>query len=205
MLMLRTNLSTRPFYNERSVHLAAAIVALLVVAVAAWQGARIVRLSRYKTELRTSIARDRSEAGTRRQEAAQIRRGVDQKELTRVMTQAKEANTLIQQRTFSWTELFNRLEATLPEDVMLISIHPEFKDGVTAINLELQGRSSDANESFFDRLEQTGAFHNVEWSQLATTEEGLDRISARMVYTPVRPAAKPAAAVMNPRAPGGRR
>lgn len=203
--MLKTNLSTRPFYNERGVHAIAAIVALLVLALAAWQGVAIVRLSRYKTELRTSIARDRSEADTRRQEAAQIRRGVDQKALARVMAQAKDANTLIQQRTFSWTELFNRLEATLPEDVMLISIHPEFKDGVTVINLELQGRSSDANESFFDRLEQTGAFHNVEWSQLATTEEGLDRISARMVYTPVQPAAKPAGAHLPPPAPGGRR
>lgn len=203
--MLRTNLSTRPFYNERGVHVAAAIVALLVVALAAWQGDRIVRLSRYKTELNASIARDRAEANSRRSEAEQIRRGVDQKELARVMAEAKEANGLIQRRTFSWTELFNQLEATLPENVMLLSIRPDFKDRLTVVNLELQGRSSDDIESFFDRLEKTGAFHSVEWSQGEFTDEGLDRMTARMVYTPVQPATKPAGAVVKPAAPGGHR
>ena len=203
--MLRTNLSTRPFYNERGVHVLAGIVALLVLAVAAWQGLRIVRLSRYKTELNASIERDRSEAATRRSEADQTRRGVDPKELARVMGEAKEANALIQRRTFSWTELFNQLEATLPENVMLLSIQPDFKEGVTAINLELQGRSSDDIESFFDHLEKTGAFHSVEWSQGEFTDEGLDRMTARAVYTPVPSATKPATAVVKPAQPGGRR
>lgn len=202
--MLRTNLSTRPFYNERGVHVVAAVVALLVVALAAWQGARIVRLSRYKTELNRSISRDQTEASARRAEAEQIRRGVNQKELARVMGEAKEANSLIQRRTFSWTELFNQLEATLPENVMLTSIRPDFKDGVTVINLSLQGRSSDEIESFFDHLEKTGAFHNVEWSQGEFTEEGLDRMSATAVYTPIAPVAKPAAAVVKPAPAGGR-
>lgn len=190
--MLRTNLSTRPFYNERGVHVVAALVALLLLAVAAWQGVRIVRLSRYKTELNASIARDNTEAGARRTEADQIRRGVDQKDLARVMAEAKEANALIQRRTFSWTELFNQLESTLPENVMLTAIRPDFKEGVTVINLELQGRSSDDIEAFFDRLEKTGAFHNVEWSRGEFTDEGLDRMSAKAVYTPVAAATKPA-------------
>jgi Tfp pilus assembly protein PilN len=121
-----------------------------------------------------------------------------------VVAEARQANTLIEQRTFSWTELFNQLEATLPENVMLISVRPTFKDGLTVVNLELQGRSSDDNEAFFDRLESTGAFHNVEWSQVAVTSEGLDRMSARAVYTPAQPATKPANSVKPP-APGGRR
>ena len=60
--MLRTNLSTRPFYNERAVHAIAAAVALIVLAVTAWEVVRIVRLSKYKTELNTAIRRDRNQA-----------------------------------------------------------------------------------------------------------------------------------------------
>lgn len=201
--MLRTNLSTRPFYNERGVHAVAWIVALLVAALAGWQIVHIVQLSRYKTELNTSIARDRAEADRRRSEAEQIRRGVDQKDLARVIAQSKEANTLIQQRTFSWTQLFNELEATLPENVMLVSVRPDFKDGTTLINLELLGRSSDDIEAFFERLEKTGAFR-VEWSQSSVTDQGLEHMMARAVYTPVHPSAKPAS-VEKPAPPTGGR
>ncbi|HEY3884443.1 MAG TPA: PilN domain-containing protein [Vicinamibacterales bacterium] len=192
--MLRTNLSTRPFYNERGIRVTAAVVALLMLALAAWQGVRIVRLSRYKTELQRSISRDQREAEVRRSDAAQIRRGVDEKALTEVMSAAREANGLIEQRTFSWTELFNQLEAALPDDVMLIAIRPEFKDNVTEINLDVQGRSYDDINTFWDRLEKTGAFHNVDWSTDSQTDENLHKMSMRALYTPVQPATRPAAA-----------
>ena len=181
--MLRTNLSTRPFYNERGVHAVAAVMAILLVAVTIWQVARVLRLSAYKTELNAAIARDRDEAERLGREAADIRRGMDQKELTVVAAAAKEANHLIEQRTFSWTQLFNHLEATLPEDVMLTSISPDFEDGVTLVNLEIQGRGGDVIDSFWERLEKTGAFHNIEWSGLTVTEEGIHRLAMTAVYT----------------------
>ena len=60
--MLRTNLSTRPFYNERGVHALIALLAAILVALTAWQVAEIVRLSRHKTELTATIQRDRAES-----------------------------------------------------------------------------------------------------------------------------------------------
>ena len=39
--MLRTNLSTRPFYNERAVQLLLALAALLVVVLTAFNAIRI--------------------------------------------------------------------------------------------------------------------------------------------------------------------
>jgi Tfp pilus assembly protein PilN len=182
--MLRTNLSTRPFYNERAVHALAALVAIVVLGVTAWQVMRVVRLSKTKTELNTSIRRDKNETDYRTSEAEQIRRGLNQKELTTVAAEAKEANELIEQRTFSWTALFNQLEATLPEDIMLTSVHPEFKEGDTQVNLEVQGRHSDDIDSFWDRLGKTGSFRNIEWSAVDVTDEGLHRIQMRADYTP---------------------
>ena len=184
--MLRTNLSTRPFYNERAVHAAALAVALIVLAITAWQVVRVIRLSRYKTELHTAISRDKNETEYRTREAASIRRGLDQKELAVVVAAAKEANNLIEQRTFSWTLLFNQLEATLPEDVMLTAINPDFGEGVTAVNLEIQGRGGDVIDNFWERLEKTGAFHDIEWSGLTVTEEGIHRLQMKAVYTGTR-------------------
>ena len=181
--MLRTNLSTRPFYNERVVHAIAGLIALVVLAVTAWQVARVIRLSSYKTELNAAIKRDKDEAELRTREAEAIRRGLNQKELAVVAAAAKEANLLIEQRTFSWTQLFNHLEATLPEDVMLTSVHPDFNEGVTEVNMEIQGRGGDVIDTFWERLEKTGAFHDIEWSGLTVTEEGIHRLQMRAVYT----------------------
>ena len=138
--MLRTNLSTRPFYNERAVHVAAGVIAAVAIAVGAWQVVRIVRFSQHKTDLNAVITKDRAEAEKNEREAAQILGKLDKKEVALVTAAATEANDLINQRTFSWTQLFNELQATMPEDVMLMTIRPEFKDGVTTLNFDMVGR-----------------------------------------------------------------
>jgi len=189
--VLRTNLSTRPFYNERAVHAAAALIALVVLLITAWQISRIVGLSREKTDLQTAIQRDRTEMDQRARDAAQIRRGLDQRELAVVSNAAKEANDLIDQRTFSWTQLFNQLESTLPDDVMLTSIHPEFKDNVTTIKVDLQGKRSEDIDTFWDRLEKTGSFRDIDWSNVTVTEEGLRKVQMKAIYTPPTPTPAP--------------
>ena len=61
--MIRTNLSTRPFYNERAVHaLAARRSPLAVVAATAFNVARVVRYSRSDTQLATQASRDEARA-----------------------------------------------------------------------------------------------------------------------------------------------
>lgn len=191
--MLRTNLSTRPFYNERAVHALIAILGAIVLIVTTIQLARIISLSRYKTELTTAIRRDREETDRRTREAAEIRRGMNQQELATIVAAAREANDLIEQRTFSWTQLFNQLEATLPENVMLTSVRPAFKQGVTHVNMDIQGRRTEDIDAFFEKLEATGAFRDVQWSAENITEEGLHHMTMTAVYAPpphdgVRPA-----------------
>src|SRR5687767_887102 len=106
--MLKSNLSTRPFYNERRVHMAAALVALLVVAFTAWNVARLVTLSSRRTELRTQISGDEQVAADLRRRAERLEKSVDTAALRAVATSAREANAIIDGRTFSWTAFFNR-------------------------------------------------------------------------------------------------
>ena len=181
--MLRTNLSTRPFYNERAVHALLTILAAIVLVITVLQLARIISLSSYKTELTAAIRRDREETDQRTREAADTRRGMNQQELATVAAAAREANELIEERTFSWTQLFNHLEQTLPADVMLTAVRPEFKDGVTHVNMDIQGRRTEDIQAFFEKLEATGAFRDVGWSAENVTDEGLHHMTMTAVYT----------------------
>jgi Tfp pilus assembly protein PilN len=189
--VLRTNLSTRPFYNERVVHVGIAVVALVVLALTAFNVTRIVQLSRQNTELSGRVSRDHTEAERLIREATAIRRTINQDELEIVAAAAREANELIDQRTFSWTAFFNYIEATLPPDVMLLSVRPTVKDQGTRISMTVLSRRTEDIDEFIERLEATGAFEDVLPSQADPTDDGLQRAILDSVYS--GPGAEPAA------------
>jgi Tfp pilus assembly protein PilN len=181
--VLRTNLSTRPFYNERGVHLLLAVAVALVVLLTAFNAIRVITLSRQNTELSSLINNDRNEAQRLTREAQKIRAGINQDELAATAAAADEANVLIDQRTFSWTEFFNRIEETLPQDVMLTAVQPSFSNDSTIIQMTVLARRSEDIDEFMEKLEGTGAFIDVLPSQEVPTDEGLHRVQLRSVYT----------------------
>jgi Tfp pilus assembly protein PilN len=198
--MLRTNLSTRPFYNERAVHLVLALAAVIVLALTAITVFEMVRLSRQNTELSSRINRDRSEADRLTREATRIRRGINQAELQVVVAAAREANTLIDQRTFSWTEFFNHIEDTLPPDVMLTGVQPAPSDEGMKVNMTVLARRPVDVDEFMEKLEATGAFENV-LNRVEEEADGLTRMVVEALYAPVHeetveepPQKKPASA-----------
>ena len=153
----------------------------------AFNAIRIIALSRQNTELSSLINRDHDEAQRLTREAQRIRAGINQAELETTANAAALANSLIDQRTFSWTEFFNRIEETLPPDVMLTAVRPSFNDNVTTIQMTVLGRRSEDLDEFMEKLEATGAFDSVLPAQRDTTDEGLDRLLLQTIYTGVPP------------------
>jgi Tfp pilus assembly protein PilN len=205
--MLRANLATRPFYNERAIHLLVALAALIVLAITAVNVSRIVMLSRHSTELSARTNADRAEASRLSTEAVRIRRTINKDELALVVNAAQEANALIDQRTFSWTEFFNQIEATIPPDVMLTSVRPSFKDGVTNVTMIVLGRQVADIDEFMEKLEATGYFENIIPASSEITDDGLRRATIDSVYVgkvgaaPDEPPATPAATAPGTSAP----
>ena len=139
--MLRTNVSTRPFYNERAVHLALGVVAAVLLLLTLFNVGRAIALSTRNTDLGAQIRRDEEQAAKLEKDARLLRSRINQAELETVVAAAREANALIDQRTFSWTEFFNLIESTLPADVMLTSVTPEVKDGKTEVSMVVAGKT----------------------------------------------------------------
>ena len=194
--MLRTNLSTRPFYNERVVHFVLGLVALIVLVLTVLNVITVVQLSRQNTTLAARIRDDRTAADDFAQRARQIRSGIDKKELSLVVTAAREANTLIDSRTFSWTEFFNQIEATLPPDVMLASVRPTVNEKGTEISMIVRAKRGPDVDEFMEKLEATGAFENILPLQQGAKEDGTVEASLTAKYVPnaddVVPATPPA-------------
>ena len=196
--MLRTNLSTRPFYNERGVHLLLVLLAVIVGALTLVNVFKVLQLSRQNTELSTSVNRDRAEADRLTRDAARIRRGINPDELQLVVNAAREANVLIDRRTFSWTALFNRIEETLPPDVMLTTVQPIVDEDGTKLAMTVLSRRTVDVDEFMEKLEATGAFEQVLQRQDEDVEGGLIRAIIDTNYVPE--AVEPADAAPDPKA-----
>jgi Tfp pilus assembly protein PilN len=192
--VLRGNLSTRPFYNERAVQLLLLLAGVVVLALTLFNVTRIISLSQQNTQLASSTSSERDESGRLRREAATIRGGINQAELKTIVAAAEEANILIDQRTFSWTEFFNRIEETLPADVMLTEVQPSFQEDHTVISMMVLGRRTEDVDEFVEKLEATGAFEDVLPKQHDKTDEGLTRVLITSIYRGDVEEAKPAAA-----------
>lgn len=171
--MIRTNLATKPFYNVRAVQLAIWTLAALVLGITLFNVIRIVTLVTSEQSLGATADEAEREAARQRSEAARIRAQIDPKELQTVARQASEANNLIDQRAFSWTELFTQFEATLPDDLRITAVQPRLDNGRFIVGVAVQARRAEDLEEFIDALEETGTFHNVLATETQTNEDGL--------------------------------
>jgi Tfp pilus assembly protein PilN len=159
--MLKTNLSTRPFYNERAIHWALGIAFAIVVALTVYNVTHVLSLTARQSELSAEVAKNESRITDLNAQAAKVRANIDQNALEHVIGAAQEANAIIDQRTFSWTELFNHLESTLPTGVMLTSVTPKVEKGQIIVHLTVLGREVEQIDDFIEKLEATGAFTQV--------------------------------------------
>jgi Tfp pilus assembly protein PilN len=195
MTMLRTNLATRPFYNERLVQWILGVAAVLVLLFTAFNVSEYLRLSGRQGGLEADLARDEAAARTLTAKAADARRRIDAKSLQRISEQALEANGIIDARTFSWTALFDDIEATLPPTVMLTSITPKIREDGATVSLVVVGKTVEAIDTFIERLEATGRFKGVQAATEVVTDEGSFETLLNGRYTaPAAPAATPASA-----------
>lgn len=199
--MIRTNLSTRPFYNVRAVNVWIGIVAVVALVATAFNVTSVARYSGSNTELMTRASQDEAAAADMRATAARLRAGVDPRQIEAASADAREANELIDRRTLSWTELFNRFEKTLPPDVRITAVRPRIdRSRQIILEVTVRARSVVDIDAFMTALDGLGAFQDVRSSRERTTEEGEIESALVMVYlpqaTPPTPPNEPAASAV---------
>lgn len=194
--MIRTNLSTRPFYNDRAVSLWLVLVAMVLAAATVFNVTRVMRDAGSNTELVQQASRDETRAAEARRNASSLRASVNVAQIDAASLDARQANDLIDRRTFSWTELFNRFETTLPDDVRITSVSPALD---TARNIVLTvtvlARTVDNVNEFMERLDAAGTFRDLRSTQERTNEDDQIESVLQMVYLPAQAAAPAASPV----------
>jgi Tfp pilus assembly protein PilN len=183
--VIRTNLSTRPFYNERAVHFYLLVAALVVVAATVFNVSQARRYRRTDTALATRADQEEARALELERRSARLRASVDPRRIDVAAAAARQANELIDRRMFSWTELLNRLESTLPDDAHIVAIRPKVdRTKGIVLTINIVAHEVDDVDQFMERLEKTGAFRNPRPTNERFNDQGLFEAQLETDYLP---------------------
>ena len=191
--MLKSNLSTRPFYNDRLVSLAILAGLVAGLALTAFNVTQILSLTEERSVYTQQIGRDRAEAARIRTAADAVQGSVDQQQLRMLVGSTREANGLIDQRTFSWTGFFETVEQTLPLDARLIAVAPRVERGNILIAVVVVAKSVGDLQAFTEALQNTGEFYDVLVAADQLNDDGTHTATIQTGYLPARAMASPSA------------
>lgn len=183
--MIRSNLATRPFYNERAVRTWLVAAGVLVAVATLFNVTRIVRDASNDSALATQAAADTERATQDRAEAAKLRASIDPRQVALISTEARSANDLIDRRTFSWTALLNLFEQTLPDNVRVTSVRPDVSDErAIKLTITVVARGVDDVNQFMENLETTSAFAGLLTREDRMNDEGQVEATLETAYVP---------------------
>ena len=162
--MVRTNLSTRPFYNENIVTAVLALLAVIGLALTAFNVWEIRELTRERSDFVAQRARDERMTQQFLSTADKQTSTIDKANLESLSNATQEANALIDARTFSWTVLFGLLEKTMPMDVRLVAVSPSIERGQIKVTMLVVAKRDPDIEKFINALyalQGSGTFYDI--------------------------------------------
>jgi len=180
--MLRGNLSSRPFYNERMVSMVVMGAALLGIVLTIFNITALSRLSGERSKQQAEEAQSLSEAERVQQSAQKLEQSLDKSNLLVLADATREANWLIDQRTFSWTEFLGFIERTLPRDARLISVAPRVERNVFKIVMLVNTKQTGDLKTFMEALEATAAFKDLLPTDQTRLEDGTLSVTLESTY-----------------------
>jgi Tfp pilus assembly protein PilN len=133
---LHLNLASQPYRDYRPVY---AVVVVMSLLIAVLMLNNVDTYYRYKTETKTTratIDKLQTQAEQEKALATAADNQLRSFNLTALGNETQFINARLAERAFSWSELLDRLEKVLPNDVRLQSVTPTFdKDGLVHLSM----------------------------------------------------------------------
>ena len=158
----RFNFAQRPFGNERLPRLVFVAAATLVIGLTLVHGFFLARyLVREREELDVQVAELRDEIAGTASRIASAEMNVTQGQTALGNERTAFLARIYRLKSFSWTGLFNELEAITPRAVRITSIAPNEVDGEISVTLTLVGRTLQNVLEMVSALEASSFFATV--------------------------------------------
>ena len=185
MKPIHLNLASRPYEDKR---LFITTVVGISIVVAALLFSNIDTYLRYRVQTettRTKIQEVDAQAEQERRRTEVLKQQLSRIDVTALAKQTNFINQQLAQRAFSWSELLDRLEGVLADDVRLTSVAPSFRDdGTVFLSLNLEAKSADGLVNMLHRFGRDPHFANAFPRSDTQTPSGSYMISLSVDFKP---------------------
>jgi type IV pilus assembly protein PilN len=161
-MKVRLNLATNALQTHRRFLVAAGIgagVAGLLVLLLGWH---VYSVRRIDEELRAKSLRMQQETAQLVRQHNDLERFFSLPENARLHDRADFLNSIIDARSFNWTQMFMDLERLLPGGVRVVSIEPHQVKGRIEVKLTIGADGDEAQLKFLHALESSKVFTGIE-------------------------------------------
>jgi Tfp pilus assembly protein PilN len=181
---LHLNLASRPYRDYRPVYAVVVVVSILIAFMLLNNIETGYRYARETRTTRDKIARIEQQTETENRRAAETTQRLRAVNVKVLADQALFVNARLAERAFSWSELLDRLERIIPDDVRVESISPSFaKDGMVHLSLQATAKTSQGMVHTLEQLTRDSRFANAFPSSESKATEGY-RFGVMVDYRP---------------------
>ena len=188
----RLDFARRPFRDERPVFLVAGL-AFLAAGLLFAGNVRLYRDFNHDiqgTGLQIEFLQKRRDKASREAEAA--RAALSNFKVSALAVESGGLIRIVQERRFSWTGLFARLERALPPEVRVTRLTPHFDEfGQTKLDIALIGKDADSVVRTIAAFAKDPVFDSMVLRSESSPERGVPEGRSFLMTVVYRPGAKP--------------
>lgn len=160
-MLIKINLSSRPFYNRLFIYSLYVVLISTTVVFSLYNGIYLGEYLIKSNALKKIIDRQKVKLQMADSTITSVFQLIKQMRLKEQDREIGFANSLISQRTFSWSNMLNNFERLLPAQVMMFSISPQMQKGNIKIEIAVASYYYDEILSFINNLEEAPDFSAV--------------------------------------------
>jgi len=161
MTGITLNLASRPFRNNTIVGSVLAAVLAALIGVTIYNGYVFLNYGGTYRQLQEEEKRQRDRLAALESDERSLSRQFQTRDFRRLYGRGQFAGDLILRRSFSWTLLFNRLEALVPPEVMMTAIRPHITGEKTVIRVDGIAKNHGGLIVLEDSLQKNPVFARV--------------------------------------------
>jgi type IV pilus assembly protein PilN len=160
-MKVRLNLATNPLQTHRKFLAVSGLIGALAGIVFLALGWHVYSVRKSNEALRARAAAIRQEMIGLMGQRDELESFFKQPENARLNERSTFLNSLIDEQSLNWTQMFMDLEKIMPTGVRLVSIEPAHEKGQVKVKLLIGAISDEAKLKFMRALENSPAFKEV--------------------------------------------
>ncbi len=160
-MKVRLNLATNPLQTHRKFLAGAGLIGVLAGIVFLALGWHVYSVRKSNEALRARAAAIRQEMAGLMAQRDELENFFKEPQNARLNERSTFLNSLIDEQSLNWTQMFMDMEKIMPTGVRLVSIEPKHEKGQVKVTLQIGAISDEAKLKFLRALESSPAFKEV--------------------------------------------